>query len=293
MTAGPQPAWDAFISHASEDKSYVRELATQLGRLGARVWYDEFELRPGDSLVGSIDKGLAESNYGVLVVTRSFLGKPWPEYERRGLTSRHIVEGRVLVPVWRGVGREEVATFSPSLADMFAIDASDEDPLTTAIRVIAVIRPDRFESLSRRAALDRILEGGERRVVPTADISRERPVRHPRLPAGLLLRVRIIHEVFLSVFDTTWEETVRNFKADTRPDREVEVWEGMAAVYLEICNDMALNVEQSSALFAIILAHSSGTPHQPHHDPAMIARVEQAYASLARLMRDERTRDER
>src|SRR4051812_46524779 len=78
--------WDAFISHASEDKGYVRELAAQLTRLGVRVWYDEFELRPGDSLVASIDKGLASSRFGVLILTPAFLGKPWTEYERRGLT---------------------------------------------------------------------------------------------------------------------------------------------------------------------------------------------------------------
>ncbi len=43
--------YDAFISHASEDKqSLVRPLASMLEKMGFRIWYDEFELRVGDSL---------------------------------------------------------------------------------------------------------------------------------------------------------------------------------------------------------------------------------------------------
>ena len=54
---------DIFISHASEDKGViVRPLAIILERLSIRVWYDEFSLQLGDSLIASIDKGLHESN---------------------------------------------------------------------------------------------------------------------------------------------------------------------------------------------------------------------------------------
>jgi hypothetical protein len=286
MSERSKPVWDAFISHASEDKEYVRQLATQLSRLGARVWYDEFELRPGDSLVASIDKGLASSRFGVLVLTPAFLRKPWPEYERRGLTNRHVTEGRVLVPVWRGVSRDEVAALSPSLADTFAIEASDEDVLATAIRLIAVLRPDRFESLSRRAALDKLLEGGEVRSVPIAQIDRDRPVRHESLPAGLLLRIRVIHQLFANVYRISWDETVRNFKADARPDRELRVWEAMAAVYLQVCNESAMNEEERATLFGIILVHSTGAPHGADDDPAIVTQVERAYAALQEILRE-------
>jgi hypothetical protein len=57
--------YDVFISHATEDKDeIVRRLASELVLVGLRVWYDEFELRLGDSLRRKIDAGLARSRFG-------------------------------------------------------------------------------------------------------------------------------------------------------------------------------------------------------------------------------------
>ena len=64
--------WDVFISHAFEDKEYVRELATALRRKGLRVWFDECELKTGDGLTRTIDHGLSESRYGVVVLSPDF-----------------------------------------------------------------------------------------------------------------------------------------------------------------------------------------------------------------------------
>jgi len=48
--------YDAFISHAIEDKaSLAKPLATALIKRGLKIWYDEFELRVGNSLRESID----------------------------------------------------------------------------------------------------------------------------------------------------------------------------------------------------------------------------------------------
>lgn len=56
--------WDAFISHASEDKdTVVRQLADILEQLKVKIWFDEFSLKVGDSLSKSIDYGLQESRF--------------------------------------------------------------------------------------------------------------------------------------------------------------------------------------------------------------------------------------
>ena len=67
--------WDVFISHASEDKQLTRDLALSLERCGLRVWFDEFELTLGDSLSTAINHGLAQSEYGIVVLSTNFFNK--------------------------------------------------------------------------------------------------------------------------------------------------------------------------------------------------------------------------
>ena len=134
MTA---PTWDVFICHASEDKdAFVRPLAEALVRLGLRVWYDEFSLTVGDSLSRSIDKGLAGSKFGIVVLSPAFIGKGWPEHELRGLVTRDIHEGGVILPIWHGLTKDEVLRFSPPLADKIAIDTSRTEPEDAALQIL-------------------------------------------------------------------------------------------------------------------------------------------------------------
>jgi hypothetical protein len=119
--------YDAFISHASEDKdTIVRPLAEILRKMGFYIWYDEFELRIGDSLRQSIDKGLVNSNYGVVILSKSFFAKNWPQYELNGLTAKEIEGKKVILPVWHEVTKTEILKYSPSLADKVAADTSKQ-----------------------------------------------------------------------------------------------------------------------------------------------------------------------
>ena len=78
--------YDVFISHASEDKEqFVKPLVVALEAAGYKVWYDEFTLKVGDSLRRSIDSGLSNSRYGVVVFSSAFFEKNWTQYELDGL----------------------------------------------------------------------------------------------------------------------------------------------------------------------------------------------------------------
>jgi hypothetical protein len=112
--------WDVFISHASEDKELVRPLAQALRDKGIAVWYDEFSLKLGDSLRSSIDYGLANSRYGVVVLSKSFFAKHWPVQELNGLSSKEAKGTKVILPVWHKLSADDVREFSPMLADKFA-----------------------------------------------------------------------------------------------------------------------------------------------------------------------------
>lgn len=114
--------YDAFISHASEDKSdLVRPLAGELSDRGFRIWYDEFELNVGDSLRESIDRGLVNSRYGIVVLSPAFFGKDWPQYELNGLTARDVDGRKVILPIWHDVDKKDVLSYSPTLADKMAL----------------------------------------------------------------------------------------------------------------------------------------------------------------------------
>ena len=113
---------DVFICHASEDKdAFVRPLAEALRSHHVEVWYDEFALDVGDSLREAIDRGLAASRYGIVVLSPSFFCKRWPKRELNGLVAREMAEDHgMILPVWHHVDRDEVVAFSPPLADLRA-----------------------------------------------------------------------------------------------------------------------------------------------------------------------------
>ena len=116
---------DVFISHASEDKeSLVRPLAQKLTEMGFDVWYDESTLKVGDSLREKIDQGLASSRYGVVVLSGSFFAKNWPQYELNGLVAREMHGGKVILPIWHKVSKDEVLSYSPTLADKVALNTA-------------------------------------------------------------------------------------------------------------------------------------------------------------------------
>ena len=114
--------WDVFISYASEDKPFVQQLARGLEQKGLRVWVDETVLTLGDSLRETIDHGLAQSRYGVVVLSKAFFRKSWPQRELDGLTTKEMASGqKTILPIWYGVAAEDVARFSLPLANKVAI----------------------------------------------------------------------------------------------------------------------------------------------------------------------------
>jgi len=110
--------YDLFICHAGEDKEdFVRPLARRLREEHMEVWYDEFALTVGDSLTQAIDRGLARSRYGVVVLSPSFFGKRWPQRELAGSVARETSgAAKVILPVWHRVTKEAVLQHSPPLA---------------------------------------------------------------------------------------------------------------------------------------------------------------------------------
>ena len=159
--------YDVFISHASEDKdAFVRPLADRLRAEHIEVWYDEFSLRVGDSLRRSIDRGLAQSRFGILVLSPHFFQKKWSNWELDGLVARQMAnDTNLILPIWLDVDRADVLRYSPPLADRFAIGA--DVGLDEVVRKLnEVIRP---QGSTLIVARDFLLERGLEPPVVTDD----------------------------------------------------------------------------------------------------------------------------
>lgn len=116
---------DLFISHASEDKAdFVKPLADELINLGVSVWYDEYTLRIGDSLRCSIDSGLAQSKFGLIILSKAFFEKNWTQYELNGLVIREMEGDKVILPIWHNITKDEIMRLSPSLVDKVALNSA-------------------------------------------------------------------------------------------------------------------------------------------------------------------------
>lgn len=132
---------DFFISHASEDKdSFVRELAQALQNKGAKVWYDEFTLKVGDSLRRNIDRGLANSRFGIVVLSEHFFRKEWTNKELDGLVALEVQGQTRILPIWHKVSKDEVARYSPTLADKVALNSSLKSIEEIATELLGLLR---------------------------------------------------------------------------------------------------------------------------------------------------------
>ncbi len=140
-TESSEEIHDVFISHASEDKdNFVRPLANALINEGLNVWFDEMTLRIGDSLRQKIDKGLANSRVGLVVLSPSFIDKGWTNYELDGIVTRTVSGEQVLLPIWHNITKQQVVNFSPSLADKVARSTATHTIEEIASEIAELIR---------------------------------------------------------------------------------------------------------------------------------------------------------
>jgi hypothetical protein len=103
---------DIFLSHATPDLAVARDLSQAMMELGAEVWLDDFSIRLGVNIVRAIDRGIALSHVGVVLVTPAVIaGRVWVEREFSALLNSK----EQVIPVLHGVTWSELAAYSPLL----------------------------------------------------------------------------------------------------------------------------------------------------------------------------------
>lgn len=86
-----------FLSYNHADKSFVRQLASDLQASGARVWVDEGEIRLGDSLIQKISQGLEAMDYVAVVLSPESVASSWVQKELEVAMAREINGRRIRV----------------------------------------------------------------------------------------------------------------------------------------------------------------------------------------------------
>lgn len=95
---GTVTEFQVFLSHNSEDKPRVRELARLLEARGIRVWLDEDRLVPGRPVQQQLEQGMERSATGAVLVGTDGLG-PWEDLEMQVLLSQAVKAGKSVIPV--------------------------------------------------------------------------------------------------------------------------------------------------------------------------------------------------
>jgi len=225
--------WDVFISHASEDKNdFVKPLAKKLSDRGIKVWYDEFELKLGDSLSESIDKGLINSNYGLLILSKSFLLKEWTDYELRSLLTKEIGGEKVILPIWHNISKDELKAHSLYLADKFALSSTmEEDELL--FRILEVVRPDIINSNLLIRASRQMQRESKTKLINISKINTDNPSVHKELPIHLIISTQTLVQLFSDVIGLGFKEMLYDFSRDWDYTKEFIVWNAIACSYLD------------------------------------------------------------
>jgi len=110
--------YDVFLSHSAKDKEVVRPLAERLRSDGLRVWLDDWEIRPGDSIPAKIEEGLERSRVLVLCMSAHAFGSDWAQLEAGTFRFRDpLNKERRFIPL-----RLDEAPIKDSLAQFLYID---------------------------------------------------------------------------------------------------------------------------------------------------------------------------
>lgn len=127
---------DCFLCHAWDDRQGAAKLLHDLlEAAGVKVWFSEKDLGLGVSMMRAIDKGLAASKIGLVLVTPALLQR----LPREGVADKELstlLQGNRLVPIVHGTTYAALREVSPMLASRSGLDTS-EDPMPTVAAKIA------------------------------------------------------------------------------------------------------------------------------------------------------------
>jgi predicted dehydrogenase len=137
--------YDIFLSHATDDKPVAREIYSRLCKY-FNVWFDEEKIMIGDSISQSINEGLSQSEFGVVILSRSFIEKErkWTKIELGTLFSMEKAGRKVIIPVIHALSADEIEQSFPLMADRRYANTNSgfEEVVASIVRSVNSSRSD-------------------------------------------------------------------------------------------------------------------------------------------------------
>lgn len=131
---------DIFLCHAWDDrKGAAKELHDQLESLGVSVWFSEKDVLLGTPLLREIDRGLASSRIGIVLVTPALLGRLRAE----GIADKELsalLAREQLVPVLHNTTYEALREVSPLLGSRSGLSTAEEPMADVAAKLAELVK---------------------------------------------------------------------------------------------------------------------------------------------------------
>jgi hypothetical protein len=132
---------DVFLCHAWDDRNgAAKDLHDLLESLGVSVWFSEKDVLLGSPLLREIDKGLAKSRVGIVLVTPALLrrvqGEGIAEKELSALLARDM-----LVPIVHGTTYEALREVSPLLGSRSGLSTVEDSMANIAAKLAELVGP--------------------------------------------------------------------------------------------------------------------------------------------------------
>lgn len=134
--------YDLFLCHAWDDrKGVARELSDKLTAMGVSVWFSEKDLPLGSTMLREIDKGLAKSRAGIVLVTPAFLKRVENEGVAEKELSALLAKDR-LVPIVHNTTYDELRNVSPLLGSRSGLDTNEDSMDEIAAKLAELFSED-------------------------------------------------------------------------------------------------------------------------------------------------------
>ena len=138
-TASRPDLRDCFLCHAWDDRQgAAKELHDLLEAAGVKVWFSEKDLGLGTPMMRAIDKGLAASKIGLVLVTPALLVRlPKESVADKELSA--LLQGNRLVPIVHGTTYAALRDVSPMLASRSGLDTSEDTMVVVAKKIAELV----------------------------------------------------------------------------------------------------------------------------------------------------------